>query len=91
MASAHQMASTPTATKQAATGTRPWRQDDFLAVAVAQTGRGQGDWRLVLARHSIGQGLLAGGLGWAAWERPRWSRSVLGTLGGLRGVLTPAR
>jgi hypothetical protein len=44
-----------------------------------------------LARHSIGQVLLAGGLGWAAWERPRWSRSVVGTWEASRGVLTPAR
>jgi hypothetical protein len=46
---------------------------------------------VALARHSIGQVLLVGGLGWAASERPRWSRSVVGILGGLRGVLTPAR
>jgi hypothetical protein len=41
---------------------------------------GTSEWhgRRLLARHSIGQVLLAGGLGWAAWERPRWSRSVFG-------------
>ena len=69
MTSAHQMASRPPATKQAATGTRSWRQDDLLADAVAQTGRGQGDWRLVQVwpqGHGVG---LAGRWRYAS----RWS------------------